>query len=105
MTYVIYKYYYVCESCGERLDIRTCLRCLAKQKLAITCGSTEIANVLYEYNNVKWIPFDELKNIKYLADSNDGKTYKANWDNKNVILKLLSNSQNTISRILNEVKL
>ncbi|CAG8556683.1 10917_t:CDS:1 [Paraglomus occultum] len=40
MTRVIYKYYYVCERCNERIDIRKCLKCLAELKANLPRSTT-----------------------------------------------------------------
>src|SRR5439155_4848635 len=68
----------LCEGC-KRKEIR---------KLADKCGNEEIAKFLYKcrlnrewhYNNyVQWIPFDEFKNIKYLAKCGFDEVHKATW--------------------------
>ena len=52
------------------------------------CGNEEIARFLYRcklnvYNNdyIRWIPFDEFKNIKYLAKGGFGEVHRATWIN------------------------
>ena len=67
----------LCEGC-KRKEIR---------KLADKCRNEEIAKFLYEcrinakhHNNyIRWIPFDEFKNIEYLAKGGFGEVYKAVW--------------------------
>src|SRR6266542_881652 len=66
----------LCESC-KREEIR---------KLVDKCGNEEIAKFLYECrlnakhhhdNYIRWIPFDEFKNIEYLAKGGFGEVHKA----------------------------
>ncbi|CAG8666341.1 4399_t:CDS:1, partial [Paraglomus brasilianum] len=45
MTRVIYKYYYVCERCNERIDIRECLKCLAELKANLPRNTTIVTVV------------------------------------------------------------
>ncbi len=70
----------LCEGC-KRKEIR---------KLADKCENEEIAKILYEcklnakhhYDNyIQWIPFDEFKNIEYLAKGGFGEVHKATWIN------------------------
>ena len=70
-----------------------------------------------KYNNyIRWILFDEFKNIKYLAKGGFGEVHKATWINGyyntnemkykdiKVVLKRIYNSSDKISDILKEVK-
>ena len=98
----------LCESCREK-EIR---------KLADKCGNEEIAKFLYEcrlnaknHNNyIQWIPFDEFKNIEYLAKGGFGEVHEATWfycqDHKKteVVLERIHNSNDTIVDILKKVK-
>ena len=93
----------LCEGC-KRKEIR---------KLADKCGSEEIAKFLHEcrlnaknHNDyIRWIPFDEFKNIEYLAKGGFGEVHKATWINGGeVALKRIYNSSDKILDILNEVK-
>src|SRR5207253_4222944 len=75
---------------------------------------------IYYYDEyIRWIPFDEFKNIKYLAKGGFGEIHKANWINygyyntnemkyehKDVVLKRIYNnsSDDKIVDILKEVK-
>ena len=72
-----------------------------------------MARLLYEckldYRNIKWIPFNEFKNIEYLAKGGFGEVHKATWigyhDYEDVVLKKIYNSgNNKIVDILKEVK-
>src|SRR6266545_2209448 len=96
----------LCEGC-KRKEIR---------KLADKCGNEEIAKFLYEcrlnaknHNNyIQWIPFDEFKNIEYLAKGGFGEVHKATWINgdynkyemkykeREVVLKRIYNSNDKI---------
>src|SRR5207248_1168030 len=95
----------LCEGC-KRKEIR---------KLADKCGSEEIAKFLYEcklnreqyYNNyIRWIPFDEFKNIEYLTKGGFGEVHKATWidGDQEVVLERIHNSNDKIVDILKEVK-
>ena len=105
-----------------------CEGCKGKEirKLADICGNEEIAKFLYEcrlnaknHNNyIQWIPFDEFKNIKYLAKGGFGEVHKTTWINchydiykmkyygEEVVLKRIYNnsSDDKIVDILKEVK-
>ena len=97
----------LCEGCKEK-EI---------EKLTDKYGNEEIARLLHEcklnaeysYNEyIRWIPFDEFKNIKYLAKGGFGEVHKAIWINKykKVVLKRIYNnsSDDKIVDILKEVK-
>src|SRR5438874_13174776 len=96
------------------------------EKLTDKCGNEEIARFLYQcklnmkhYNSfyIRWIPFDEFKNIEYLAKGGFGEVHKSTWTkyndrfeerykNKDVVLKRIYNnsSDDKIVDILKEVK-
>ena len=95
----------LCEGCKEK-EIR---------KLADKCGNEEIAKFLYEcrlnrewyYDDyIQWIPFDEFKNIEYLARGGFGEVHKATWidGDQEVVLERIYNSNDEIVDILKEVK-
>ena len=95
----------LCEGCKEK-EIR---------KLTDKCGNEEIAKILYEcrlnreqYHDdyIRWVPFDEFKNIEYLAKSGFGEVHKATWINgdQEVVLERIHNSNDKIIDILKEVK-
>jgi hypothetical protein len=101
----------LCEGCKEK-EI---------EKLTDKCGNEKIARFLYyQYKlNIRWIPFDEFKNIEYLAKGGFGEVHKATWINGNynkdemkyeereVVLKRIYNnnsSDDKIVDILKEVK-
>src|SRR5205814_1805701 len=76
----------------------------------------ELAKFLYEcrlnreqyYDDyIQWIPFDEFKNIEYLAKCGFGEVHEATWINRNreVVLERIHNSSDKIVDIfLKEVK-
>jgi hypothetical protein len=99
----------LCEGC-KRKEIR---------KLADKCRNEEVAKLLYECrlnarhhdDYIQWIPFDEFKNIEYLAKGGFGEVHKAIWINgfksnhhDKVVLKRIHNSSNKTVDILKEVK-
>ena len=95
----------LCEGC-KRKEIR---------KLADKCRNEEIAKFLYEcrlnrkqyYDNyTQWIPFDEFKNIEYLAKGSFGEVHEATWIDRDqeVVLERIHNSNDKIVDILKEVK-
>ena len=108
----------LCEGCKEK----------KVEKLTDKYGNEEMARFLYhqcklnaydyysEY--IQWIPFNEFKNIEYLAKGGFGEVHKATWingyynikemkyKNKDVVLKKIHNnsSDDKIVDILKEVK-
>src|SRR5207248_5030023 len=72
----------LCESCKEKKI----------EKLTDKCGNEEISRLIYYqcklntyvYDQrccIQWIPFDEFKNIEYLAKGGFGEVHKATWIN------------------------
>ncbi len=97
----------LCEGC-KGIEIRII-------KPANKCENKEIAKFLHQCNHIRWIPFNEFTNIKYLAKGGFGEVYKATWFigyyNKyttryedEVVLKRIYNSNDKIIDILSEVK-
>ncbi len=100
----------LCEGCKEK-EIK---------KLADKCGNEEISRFLYDckpsaYYYIRWISFDEFKNIEYLAKGGFGEVHKATWINYydtlynefrdiDVVLKRVYDSNDKIVDILKEVK-
>src|SRR2546421_1015578 len=73
-----------------RLNVILCEGCKRKgiRKLADKCGNEEIAKFLYKCrlnreqycsNYIRWIPFDEFKNIEYLTKGGFGEVHKTTW--------------------------
>jgi len=98
----------LCEGCKEK----------KKEKLIYKCGNEEMAKLLYQcklnsYNDsyIRWIPFNEFRNIEYLAKGGFGEVSKAKWignydyeyKEMYVVLKRIYNSSNNILDILKEV--
>ena len=96
----------LCEGCkGKKIE-----------KLTDKCGNEKIAKFLYCTNKhncidrIRWIPYDEFRNIKYLAKGGFGEVHKATWINNyhvtkdDVALKRIYNSSDKIVDILKEVK-
>ena len=100
-----------------------CKVCKRKEirKLANKCGNKKMARFFYhnDKSNIRWIPFDEFRNIKYLAKGGFGEVHKATWINgyryynehhwmeykdEDVVLKRIHNSSDKIVDILKEVK-
>ena len=92
-----------------------CKVCKRKEirKLANKCGNKKMARLFYhnDKSNIRWIPFDEFKNIEYLAKGGFGEVHKAIWINgcyghrdREVVLKRTHNSSDKIVDILKEVK-
>ena len=54
---------------------------------------------------LKWFPYDNFKNIKYLDQGGFSTIYTTNWlsDTSLLVLKSLNNSNEDLNEILNEV--
>ena len=87
-------------------------------KLITKCENEEMAKLLYESKlnsddiyHIRWIPFNEFGNIKYLAKGGFSEVQKAVWTDEydyygkeiDVVLKRLYNSRDKILDILKEV--
>ena len=61
---------------------------------------------IFNYDDyIRWIPFDEFKNIEYLAKGGFGEVHKATWiGDQEVVLERIHNSNDKIVDILKEVK-
>ena len=92
---------------------------VAKEKKIDKCRNEEIARFLYyecklNANDDDYIPFNEFKNIEYLAKGGFGEVHKATWTNHynyhkmeykdDVVLKRIHDSSDKIVDILKEVK-
>ena len=47
---------------------------------------------MYSGSGIQWIPFDEFKNIEYLAKGGFGEVHKATWINYNEVVDILNYS-------------
>ncbi len=116
---------------GKLFEINTrlnnellCKGCCEIKKLTNKCENRELAKFLYEcrlnreqyYDDyIQWIPFDEFKNIEYLAKCGFGEVHEATWVNgyydedkkkhydREVVLERIHNSNDKIADILKEV--
>ena len=61
----------LCESCeGKKIE-----------KLTDKCKNEEMARLIYDNSYIRWIPFNEFRNIEYLAKGGFGEVHKATWIN------------------------
>jgi len=95
---------------GELFEINTrlnnkllCEGCKEVKKLTDKCGNREIAKFLYEcrlnrgWYYIQWIPFDEFKNIEYLAKGGFSEVHEATWiGGQEVVLERIHNSNDKI---------
>ncbi|UZO06837.1 uncharacterized protein OCT59_027144 [Rhizophagus irregularis] len=76
-------------------------------KLFRRCGDENIDKFILE-KNLKWIPYNEFKNIVYLDKGGFSIIYKATWlnnnGNKEVVLKCHNNLNENSNQFLNEWK-
>ncbi len=74
MNYLKLSNKILCEGCKEEIV-----------KLADKCGNEIIARFLYNCKEdaedahfyIRWVPFDDFRNIEYLAKGNFGEVYEA----------------------------
>src|SRR2546423_1031567 len=105
------------------IRMKSCNDCKEKKigKLTEKYGNEQLTRFLYECKEysylssyIKLIQFNEFKNVKYLAKGGFGEVHKATWvsyfntydkkyEEKDVVLKKLYNSDNQILDILSEV--
>ncbi|RHZ88434.1 hypothetical protein Glove_22g157 [Diversispora epigaea] len=66
------------------------------------------SNAQNQYESLKWIPYDHLSQIEYLAKGGFGTIHKAVWNHEfgttDVAIKRIYNSQDISSEFLNELK-
>src|SRR5207253_3073305 len=67
----------ICEGCKEEI-----------KELTDKCGDEKMARFLYQCKlnakddyYIRWIPFDDFRNIEYLASGGFGEVHKATWVN------------------------
>ncbi|CAG8435857.1 7026_t:CDS:2, partial [Scutellospora calospora] len=63
----------------------------------------EINKFIQEDGRLKWIPYEKLTNIEYLAHGGFGVVSKAKWGFLDVALKSLNNSKGLTAEILKEI--
>ncbi|RHZ61605.1 hypothetical protein Glove_346g115 [Diversispora epigaea] len=110
-------------------SMKLCVRCFALKLLhVVNSGNINIDNLIKKSQSSKntstfspfleWVPYDEFKNIKYIAEGGFSQIYKATWKANNgisdegtirrseteVVLKVLNNSQNVDSEFVKELK-
>ncbi|CAB5116259.1 unnamed protein product [Rhizophagus irregularis] len=65
-------------------------------------------NLVRKEGKLKFVPYNEFKNLEFIAEGGFSKIYKATWvnrSNKTVVLKKLNNSKNITAKELNELKI
>ncbi|CAG8688306.1 17040_t:CDS:2, partial [Racocetra fulgida] len=67
------------------------------------CENPEINKFIRENDGLKWIPYEQLSNIEYLAHGGFGVVSKARWNSLDVVLKCLNNSKNLTADVLQEI--
>jgi len=75
-------------------------------------------NLSKKYGKMEFVPYEQFKNVEFIAEGGFSKIYKATWidgpikwydkilsriPNKTVVLKKLNNSKNITTKELNEV--
>ncbi|PKY31575.1 kinase-like protein [Rhizophagus irregularis] len=65
--------------------------------------NNELCLSLYE-KVIKWIPYSQIKNLKKIAGGGFSIIYKATWENTDVAVKKLHDSQNISKYFLNELR-
>ena len=95
--------YSICGTCGGILSL-LCNEC---ENPNWTSGNQIVDDFIKECNEpneiLKWVPYDQLSEITYLAKGGFGTVYKAKLKGFFVALKKLCNSQNITTEFLNEV--
>ncbi|WNE41375.1 MAG: Serine/threonine-protein kinase PknD [Mycoplasmataceae bacterium] len=99
-----------CQPCASRKEVESFI-----EKYKIESESINIDEIL------QWIPYNNLRNIEYLAEGGFGKVYKSNWIyfkdgyydnifeedrkriNKKVVLKILNDSRDIKEDFLKEI--
>src|SRR5207248_1671662 len=83
---------------------------LNKKVLCESCKGKKISHYGDDY--IRWIPFNEFKNIEYLAKGGFGEVYKATWINDHhyygkyvdVVLKRIYNNSSEVKFIIINIK-
>ncbi|KAF0450882.1 serine/threonine protein kinase [Gigaspora margarita] len=66
-------------------------------------GNPRIDEFIRNDNRLKWIPYEQLTNIEYIACGGFGVVSKAKWESRKVVLKSLNNSKDITTDILREI--
>ncbi|GES93983.1 kinase-like domain-containing protein [Rhizophagus clarus] len=72
--------------------------------IILNCKNIKIIDIIRNSPKIKWIPHNQFNDIKEIGKNGFSTVYSAIWDNKQVALKCLHNSQNFIYEFLNEVE-
>lgn len=120
-----------CIKCNKRILINNshiCYYCYGMNSLVVNSGNVKIDNFIKGTHKVTnssytpylmWVPFNEFTIVKKIGQGGFGQIYKAAWDieegisrkgsvkrlkgKKEIVLKILNNSQNVDIEFLNEV--
>ena len=104
----------LCESCKK--DVKRLTDKYGNKEIARFLCQCKLNAEYYGYRYIRWIPFNEFKNIEYLIKGGLGEVYKAIWVNsyydrvymkygdQEVVLERIHNSNDKIVNILKEVK-
>ena len=126
------KIYEKCNECNKRrkpLDEshKICRNCYKMKKIFKPSGNKIIddlirytqINLVREEGKMEFVPYEQFKNVEFIAEGGFSKIYKATWidgpisewygkdpyreRNETVVLKRLNNSKNITTKKLNEV--
>ena len=104
---------------------QTCRNCYETKKIFKPSGNKVIddfirytqINLVREEGKMEFVPYEQFKNVEFIAEGGFSKIYKATWidgpidwnhlsryyPNYRVVLKKLNNSKNITTKELNEV--
>ena len=117
----------ICDECNKKKILyenhQVCLNCYKAKSLYKPSGNQAIDDFIkYTLINdskfagkMEFVPYDQFKDVKFIAEGGFSKIYKAIWidgpikydfpqPNYAVVLKKLNNSKNITSKKLNEVQ-
>jgi hypothetical protein len=116
---IMRKIYVGCNECNKRRPLdeshQICHICYKMKTIFKPSGNKIIddfirctqINFVKGLGKMEFVPFDQFKNIEFIAEGGFSKIYKATWidgpNNRTVVLKKLKHSKNITSRELNEV--
>ena len=118
----------LCNECKKRKPLdeshQTCHVCYKMKKIFKPSGNKIIddfirytqTNLIKEEGKMEFVPYEQFKNVEFIAEGGFSKIYKATWidgpinwnylyrrPNETVVLKKLNNSKNITTKELNEV--